>query len=215
MILSFNKKINTIKDKPNFNINNKVRFIPYKDEILKIINDTNDLYGITNYGRVISLKYNIVLISRKDNNGYLYNCIRVNHKNIYVKPHRLVAKYFIDNYNNYNCVNHKDENKLNNHYTNLEWCNHSYNNSYGSRLNRVSKKSGTPIDVYKNGQYICTENSIHACIKKYHVGTNNILDQLKGIRKKWYKNNSKYSFAYIGRRPIKDNVNDKVVISFK
>ena len=83
MILNFNKEINVIKDKPNFNINNKVRFIPYEDEILKIINNTNDLYGITNYGRVISLKYNIVLISRKNKNGYLYNCIRINNKNIY------------------------------------------------------------------------------------------------------------------------------------
>ena len=215
MNLRYNFNIKEHKDKPNFNMDNKIKFIPYDNEILKIINNTNNLYGITNYGRIVSLKYNIVLKSNKDNSGYLYNCIRINHKNIYVKPHRLVAEYFVDNPNNYNCVNHKDENKLNNHYTNLEWCNHSYNNSYGSRLNRVSKKSGTPIDVYKNGQYICTENSINDCIKKYHVGRHNILDQLKGIRKKWYKNNSEYSFAYKGEHPIKDNINDKVVISFK
>jgi hypothetical protein len=38
-----------------------------------------------------------------------------------VYAHRLVAEYFLDNPNNLPVVHHKDENKLNNHYTNLEW----------------------------------------------------------------------------------------------
>lgn len=215
MNFDFNILNNKHKNSINFNIKDKTIFIPKNGEILKIINNTNNLYGITNYGRVISLTYNIVLKSNKDKGGYLYNCIRVNHKNIYVKPHRLVAEYFINNPNNYKCVNHKDENKINNHFSNLEWCTHSYNNIYGNRLEKVSKTSGHQIDVYKNGVYYCTENSINICIKKYHVGINNILDQLKGIRKRWYKNNSEYSFAYKGQIPVKENINNIATYSFK
>lgn len=193
---------------------NKLRFNLQDNEEIIQLKNCND-YFITNYGRLYSNITNTYLKGNIDRNGYLYIVIRINNKNITVKPHRLVVEYFISNPNNYKCVNHKDENKLNNHYTNLEWCNHSYNNSFGSRLNRISKNTGTSIDVYKNGQYVCTENSINDCIKKYHIGTNNILDQLRGIRKRWYKNSSEYSFAYKGKFPIKDNIDDKVVICFK
>lgn len=44
--------------------------------------------------------------------------------------HRLVAKYFIENPNNYKVVNHKDCNRANNNADNLEWCTTQYNVRY-------------------------------------------------------------------------------------
>ena len=56
------------------------------------------------------------------------------------KVHRLVAQAFIPNPNNYKEVNHKDENKANNVVTNLEWCDRKYNQNYGTRTEKCSKK---------------------------------------------------------------------------
>lgn len=44
-------------------------------------------------------------------------------------------------------VNHKDENKLNNNLTNLEWCTNAYNQTYGTRLKRIMQKQSIPIEA--------------------------------------------------------------------
>lgn len=58
------------------------------------------------------------------------------------KAHRLVAFMFLDKPDNYQelVINHKDGNKLNNHYSNLEYCTYNYNN-YHARLNCLNNVS--------------------------------------------------------------------------
>lgn len=63
--------------------------------------------------------------------------------------HRLVASAFIPNPNNLPQVNHIDGNKQNNHYTNLEWCDQSYNVLHSYRV--LHKK--TPEDYLKKKRY--------------------------------------------------------------
>lgn len=75
-----------------------------------------------------------------DHNGYLQVRLCKNGKYKTFKVHRLIALTYIPNANNLPSINHKDENKLNNHIDNLEWCTIKYNNNYNNRQTRISKK---------------------------------------------------------------------------
>lgn len=64
--------------------------------------------------------------------------VSLNRKSLYV--HRLVAQTFIPNPNNYTVVNHIDEDPLNNHVDNLEWCTQKHNINHGTCQQRRSEK---------------------------------------------------------------------------
>lgn len=76
---------------------------------------------------------------QKDKDGYVVAGISKNSKHHVIKVHRAVAQAFLPNPNNYQQVNHKDENKLNNCVINLEWCSNNYNHHYGTINQRISK----------------------------------------------------------------------------
>lgn len=68
--------------------------------------------------------------------------------------HRLVAKAFIKNKDNKPCVNHKDGNKRNNHYSNLEWVTNKENMVHASKNNLINRDSNirkkqAPINARK------------------------------------------------------------------
>lgn len=95
-------------------------------------------YEISNYGKVRRAKDNYHLKISTDRYGYgKIQLIRVDGSSYYTTIHRLVAIAFLDNPNGYTQVNHKDGIKLNNRYTNLEWCSAKYNvnHSYIHGLN--------------------------------------------------------------------------------
>lgn len=94
-------------------------------------------------GRYKSIK-GYVLTLYKTRNGYLQ--IQFSKDGMHEKAlvHRVVARAFIDNPQKLPCINHKDENRLNNRVSNLEWCTHKYNNNYGNHnksLSNALKKS--------------------------------------------------------------------------
>ena len=115
------------------------------DEIWKDKKDYEGHYQVSNCGRIKSLNYinsgkERILKPLTNSSGYLFVklCKDGITKTYYV--HRLVAEAFIPNPNNYKEVNHKDECKTNNVVTNLEWCDSKYNNNYGTRTEKCSKK---------------------------------------------------------------------------
>ena len=109
-------------------------------------------YEVSNFGRIRSFIDNHLKIREvpkvlkpfKLTKGYL----GVSLKGKTFKIHRLVAQAFIPNPDNLPQINHKDENKENNSYFNLEWCNSQYNLSYGTvreRINSTNRLLGSSL----------------------------------------------------------------------
>lgn len=85
-------------------------------------------YTVDVSGNVYSNKRNRYLKIRSDPRGYRLVQLYKDGKGVNMYLHRLVARHFLDNPNNYPIVNHKDGNKSNNHVSNLEWCTSKENN---------------------------------------------------------------------------------------
>lgn len=107
-------------------------------EIWKNIDGIDGVYQISNFGRVKSLSRVKVenrreLILKNGNNGkYLYVHFYKNKKQTNFSIHRLVAMAFVPNPKKLKEVNHKDGNKLNNNFENLEWCDRKDNEKHAS-----------------------------------------------------------------------------------
>lgn len=139
--------------------------------IWKDIEGYEGIYQISNLGEVKILK------TKKIKKPYFrknckYEMINLN-KNKTQKSflvHRLVAKTFIPNPNNYPIINHKDENKLNNCVENLEWCTQKYNLNYGTVKGRISEHRKGQFaygDNYQAEKILCIETGItYSCIQE-------------------------------------------------
>lgn len=124
-----------------------------KVEIWKDIPGYEGLYQASTLGRIRSLDRVIevkidgmvqkrsilgtILCGGHNGHGYLfvYLCRNGKAKRYYI--HRIIAKTFIPNPQNYPYINHKDENPGNNCVDNLEWCTQKYNANYGSHIEKV------------------------------------------------------------------------------
>ena len=99
------------------------------------------LYQVSNFGNVRSIKGDKIALKKQQikSNGYLQVQLYKNGLGKHFYVHRLVAFALVHNPNpdKYKDVNHKDENKANNHYSNIELCDRKYNLSYGTRTQRA------------------------------------------------------------------------------
>lgn len=150
------------------------------DEIWKDIEGYEGLYQVSNLGNVKSVKNG--LLKPGNSRGYRRVTIYDNGKPHSFTIHRLVAKAFIPNPENLPCVNHKDENKHNNCYTNLEWCTVSYNNAYGTKGQRSALGNYVPVLMMnKEGEVLKEFDSVKSAAEYCNSVHTNIVKVLTGF----------------------------------
>ncbi len=125
-------------------------------------NDENDIlydipveglknYKITKSGKIWSNNKEDFLKTRIHNG---YETISITRKYIECSIHRLVALTFLKNENNLPIVNHIDENKLNNHVSNLEWTTQKENINKSTKITCHKKQiikcdlDGNELEVF-------------------------------------------------------------------
>lgn len=125
------------------------------------------LYEINEYGEVKGLKMGKMMHIQNPSKNYAYKSLILtkNNKQKRCGIHRLVAQTFLPNPDNLPVVMHKDNNKLNNHVSNLEWGTHSDNNlqSYRDWTSTTSRSSKVFYEIYKD------DGSVHE-ICEGHTG---------------------------------------------
>ena len=136
-------------------------------EIWKTI-EGYDSYEISNKGNVRNKCTGKILIGDKNNMGYrrvaLHNEFTPPSKGKREFVHRLVAKHFVDGYQEGLVVNHLDGNKLNNDASNLEW----------------TTKSGNDLHAFKTG----LRETQRTCkgVYKLDAHTEEILEEYPSIK---------------------------------
>lgn len=109
-------------------------------------------YKINKVGQVINIKTDH-LLKHYIHTQYDSISLLTNKKMYRKKIHRLLAHVFIPKGNNeYNVVNHIDENKLNNNLNNLEWTTNKLNiqHSCAKKVKQIDKKTNKMIKIYNS-----------------------------------------------------------------
>lgn len=145
----------------------------------------NSHYEVSEYGDVRNI-HTKQYLKGHDHEGYLRYCLRYG-ENRNVFAHKLVAELFLEpNYENKRTINHKDANKRNNHYSNLEYAtdkeqyDHAnrlgLNDSSLSKLREYNKEQQKPV-IGRSETEIVKFDSVSDAIRVYG-GV--VMDNLRG-----------------------------------
>lgn len=164
--------------------------VKFENEVWK---DIDDIYKISNYGRVkkIYKKYpeGKLMLPYTKPRYKTKLLIKIHGKEIFI--HKLVAKYFVDNPNNYKCIYHKNGILHDNYHCNLEYGTEKYVGKIGANM-RHDRPSIIAIDAY-TGEVIDWFKSARDVARVLYTNRQSVLDCLNG---KIEMTMSGYKFEY-------------------
>jgi hypothetical protein len=103
------------------------------------------LYQVSNLGRIKSLgsyrRGEMIIKQRKWKGYWLINLSKEDQRKTFL-VHRLVAICFVENPHSRKIVNHKDGNKANNYYENLEWSTTAENTQHAYDNHLIPSRQG-------------------------------------------------------------------------
>jgi hypothetical protein len=157
----------------------------------KLIDGTNGKIMVSDEGRIKSLLRDERILKMHPNpKGYMVVRVTINRKKISLKVHREVAKAFNDNPNKLPQVNHKDGDKTNNNYWNLEWVTNKENADHAKRtglwnsviqgsLRENERRKKKIIGTNPNNEIVHFDSVSDA---ERYIGSRHVTDVLKGKR---------------------------------
>jgi hypothetical protein len=126
-------------------------YTDYSSENWKYLNDCNEEYAISSFGRIKSFKRSKdgIILKTTNSNNYMVAHLTINCSLRLYGINRLVAEYFIPNPNQYEFVDHINGCSFDNHVDNLRWVNRSQNNQ--NRSVPKNNKTGV-VGIFYNSR---------------------------------------------------------------
>jgi len=137
-------------------------------------------YKVSSFGNVKNIKTDKILKPGIDKDGYYQVYLSNNGNGKTIKIHKLVANAFIKNPENKKCVDHINNNKIDNHIHNLRFCTNSENQM--NKKKQSNNSSGfTGVYFKKDKQKWCSHIKINGKFK--HLGYFDTIEEAAKVRK--------------------------------
>ena len=153
------------------------------------------LFKVSRTGVIYNARTGFEVMQNPQNGGYLMVNIRGKGKPRLITVHRIVAMAFLDNPENFPCINHKDENRQNNNADNLEWCTHKYNANYGTCQIKHGMRTGKAVMCIETGKIYY---SIGDASRKTGINENGISRCANGM----YENSGGLHWKFVKKKVI-------------
>jgi len=165
-----------------------------EEEEWRQINEYNN-YSISSFGRVRNNKTGRILKPSVNGGGYLLVSLTKNKVSKHLSIHRLIGIHFLPNWENKECLDHVNRDKLDNRIINLRWASKAENSANKQKKqNTTSKFVG--VSFYKNSNKWRSRIRCDKLLggRREHLGYFNTEEEAHSARQKFITENNLEEF---------------------